>query len=413
VRSWDTRDAELAKASFSSLLRSVPDRCKTDASMTLENRDVQTVALVAGTRPNFMKVAPIWRALQGRGVRARLIHTGQHFDSAMSDVFFRDLGMPQPDVRLNCGGGTHAEQTAAVLMGIEKTLTESRPSVLVVVGDVTSTMAATLAACKLGIPIAHVEAGLRSRDWTMPEEINRVVTDQLADLLLTPSRDAESNLVGEGIPVARIRFVGNVMIDSLHWARERQTDAVDRFGLKRRQYALATLHRPANVDSRDSLEATIAALEAVASKLITVFPVHPRTIAKAKALGMEERLRSVSGLMTCEPIGYNDFVTLMSNARVVATDSGGIQEETTALGIPCLTLREGTERPITVDEGTNVIVGLSVSRIASELGAILEGKGKRGRIPDGWDGRTGERIVDALRAFMDGSPPPRTAGPRA
>lgn len=371
------------------------------------------INLVAGTRPNFMKVAPIWRALKARGVPTHLTHTGQHFDAAMSDVFFRDLGMPEPDVRLNCGGGTHAEQTAAVLVGLEAVLIRARPSVVVVVGDVTSTMAAALAAAKLGIPVAHVEAGLRSRDWTMPEEINRVVTDQLSDLLLTPSPDAERNLVAEGIPRERVRFVGNVMIDSLHWATRNRTDAVERLGLRPERYALATLHRPANVDTRESLEATLAALGAISKRIPVLFPVHPRTIARAAALGLADRLERIDGLKTCEPVGYNDFVSLMSNARLVATDSGGIQEETTALGIPCLTMREGTERPVTVDEGTNTIVGLDVSRIAAEVDAILAGKGKSGRVPEGWDGRAAERIADALQALIAGHPPPKTAGPRA
>lgn len=371
------------------------------------------VYLVAGTRPNFMKVAPVWRALRARSIAVRLMHTGQHFDAAMSDVFFRDLDMGEPDVRLSAGGGTHAEQTAAVLVGVEKDLAATRPSVVVVVGDVTSTMASALSAAKLGIPVVHVEAGLRSGDWTMPEEINRVVTDQLSDLLLTPSRDAHPNLLREGVPAERIRFVGNVMIDSLHWARSRPTDALERFALQSGGYALATLHRPANVDDRASLEATIDALSAIASRVPLLFPVHPRTVARAESLGLSDRLRNTSGLRVTEPLGYGDFVTLMAKAKLVATDSGGIQEESTALGIPCLTLRRGTERPITVTEGTNVIVGLDVERIARETDAILEGRGKRGAIPEGWDGRAAERIVDAIEGLLQGDPPPKTAGPRA
>jgi UDP-N-acetylglucosamine 2-epimerase (non-hydrolysing) len=362
------------------------------------------IDLVAGTRPNFMKVAPIWRALHERQVPTRLIHTGQHFDAAMSDVFFRDLGMPEPHVRLNCGGGTHAEQTAAVLVGVEKALLNSRPSALVVVGDVTSTLAAALAAAKLGTPVVHVEAGLRSRDWTMPEEINRILTDQLSDLLLTPSPDAERNLLAEGIPTERIRFVGNVMIDSLQWARKRRTDAIERFGLRPDRYALVTLHRPSNVDTRESLEATLDALQAIADRIGVLFPVHPRTTARLASLGLGDRLAAMRNLITCDPIGYNDFVTLEASARLVATDSGGIQEETTALGIPCLTLRESTERPVTVDEGTNIIVGLDAVKIASEVDAILSGKSKRGRVPNGWDGRAGERVADALRALLAGDP---------
>jgi UDP-N-acetylglucosamine 2-epimerase (non-hydrolysing) len=363
------------------------------------------IALVAGTRPNFMKVAPIRRVLVERGHEVRLIHTGQHFDPSMSDVFFRDLGLPPPDVVLTAGGGSHAQQTAAALVGVEADLTAHPPDVLVVVGDVTSTLAAALAAAKLGIPIVHVEAGLRSRDWTMPEEINRVLTDQLADLLLYPSRDAELNLAAEGVPAERMAFAGNVMIDSLYGALGRRTDVLTRLGLRPRSYAVATLHRPVNVDTEGSLSATLAALAAIASRVPLVFPVHPRTVARAQALGLAERFRAMPGLIAIAPLGYDDFVTLMSDARLVATDSGGIQEETTVLGIPCLTLRTSTERPVTVSEGTNTVVGLDPLLIGREVNAILAGRAKRGRIPEGWDGRAGERIADAIERFLQGSPP--------
>jgi UDP-N-acetylglucosamine 2-epimerase (non-hydrolysing) len=372
-----------------------------------------TICIVAGTRPNFMKIAPIWRALRANSMETMLLHTGQHFDAAMSDVFFRDLGMPEPDVRLSCGGGSHAEQTAAVLVGVERVLVERRPRVVVVVGDVTSTMASALAAAKLGVPVVHVEAGLRSGDWTMPEEVNRVVTDRLSDLLLTPSRDAEPNLSREGIAAERIRFVGNVMIDSLHWALEHATDAVARFELQPRHFALVTLHRPANVDTRDAFSKTLDALEAIAARLPVLFPVHPRTVARAKDLGLADRLQNAPNIRAVDPIGYNDFVTLMGSAAVVATDSGGIQEETTALGIPCLTMRQGTERPITITEGTNVIVGLDASRIGREVDSVVAGRAKRGTVPEGWDGRTGERIARAIEDFLQGTPAPLTSGPRA
>jgi UDP-N-acetylglucosamine 2-epimerase (non-hydrolysing) len=371
------------------------------------------IYLVAGTRPNFMKIAPVLRALVARALRTRLMHTGQHFDANMSDVFFRDLGIAEPDVRLQVGGGTHAEQTANVLVGVERDLAAHRPRAVVVVGDVTSTMAAALAAAKLGIPVVHVEAGLRSRDWTMPEEINRVVTDRIADVLLTTSPEAEENLLNEGVPRERIRFVGNVMVDSLRWAQARPTAALARFELQPGGYALATLHRPANVDTRDALGATLDALAAVAERMPVLFPVHPRTVARAEALGLAERLRSTAGLHVTEPIGYNDFVTLMASAKLVATDSGGIQEESTALGVPCLTMRQGTERPITVSEGTNVIVGLDRDKIAREVDAIVAGRGKRGRVPAGWDGRAAERIADAIERLIAGDPPPLTAGARA
>lgn len=365
------------------------------------------IALVAGTRPNFMKIAPIWRALRARGEAARIIHTGQHKDPQMSDVFFRDLGLPESHVRLSAEGRTHAEQTASVLVAVEAELLRDRPSMVVVVGDVTSTLCAALAAAKLGIGVVHVEAGLRSRDWTMPEEINRVLTDRLSDLLLTPSEDAEANLRTEGIAPSRIRFVGNVMIDSLLHARTRPTDALARHGVEEGNYALVTLHRPSNVDTRQAFEATLAALEPIGARLPVLFPVHPRTIDRAASFGLLERLRSLPNVRVTEPLGYDDFVTLMARAKVVATDSGGIQEETTALSVPCLTLREGTERPITVDVGTNVIVGLDSGKIARELDAIMKGTGKRGGVPAGWDGHAGERVAEALCDFARGNPPRR------
>jgi UDP-N-acetylglucosamine 2-epimerase (non-hydrolysing) len=247
----------------------------------------------------------------------------------------------------------------------------------------------------------------------MPEEINRVITDRIADLLLTPSRDAEVNLRAEGVAAERIVFVGNVMIDSLHWARERPTDALARFGLEPRQYALATLHRPANVDTREAMSATLDALGTIASRMPVLFPVHPRTVARAASFGLADRMRGMSGLRTTEPLGYNDFTTLLASAELVATDSGGIQEESTALGVPCLTLRQGTERPITVTEGTNVIVGLDVDAIAREVARVKAGQSRRGRAPEGWDGKASERTADALERFLAGVPAPRTAGARA
>jgi UDP-N-acetylglucosamine 2-epimerase (non-hydrolysing) len=371
------------------------------------------ITLIAGTRPNFMKIAPIRRALDARKLEVRLIHTGQHFDEQMSDVFFRDLGIPAPDLALHSGGGSHAEQTAAVLVGVEKDLIAHRPDALLVVGDVTSTLASALAASKLQIPIIHAEAGLRSRDWTMPEEVNRILTDQLSDLLLIPSRDAVANLLAEGIPEERIVFVGNVMIDSLHRSRQTETDALARFAVEKRHFALVTLHRPANVDTKEALVGMLIALEAIAKRLPVLFPVHPRTTARIEQLGEKARLEAITNLRPVPPLGYNDFVTLMAHAAVIATDSGGIQEESTALGIPCLTMREGTERPITVTEGTNIIVGHDAAKISHELDEILAGRGKGGRIPEGWDGRTADRIADAIARFLAGTPKPKAQGPRA
>ena len=370
------------------------------------------IALVAAARPNFMKIAPISRELQQREIPARLIHTGQHFDANMSDVFFRDLGMPAPDVMLGAGGGTQAQQTAAVLVGVEAELVRFRPALLVVVGDVTSTLASALAAAKLGVPVVHVESGLRSRDWTMPEEINRVLTDRLSDLLLTPSPDARDNLLAEGIAAERIVFVGNVMIDSLHYAVARSTDVLARLQLGPQAYAVATIHRPASVDTPAALCATLEALAAVAARIPLVFPVHPRTLARLGEFGLASHARTTSGLRLLEPLGYHDFVTLFSQARLAVTDSGGIQEETTALGIPCLTMRDSTERPITVTEGTNIVVGTDRDRIARAVDEILAGKGKKGRVPEGWDGHAALRIVDALERFCAGTPRPLCSGSR-
>lgn len=358
------------------------------------------IDVVVSARPNFMKVAPVLRALRARAVAFRLIHTGQHFDAAMSDVFFRDLELPKPALNLGCGGGSHAEQTAAILVAIERALLDSRPELLVVAGDVTGTLAAALAAAKLSIPIAHIEAGLRSHNWSMPEEINRVLTDRLSEVLLTPSRDAADNLRAEGIAPERIAFVGNVMIDSLYRALGRPTEILSRLNLAKDSYALVTLHRPANVDGQESLSATLGVIEAIAARLPALFSIHPRTRAQLEVLGLSPRLDRIPGLTQLPPLGYDDFVTLMRHARLVATDSGGIQEETTALERPCLTLRQETERPITVSEGTNQIVGLSDAAVGRAVDEILAGQAKRGRVPEGWDGRAGERIAERLISFL-------------
>src|ERR1044072_8733055 len=316
---------------------------------------------VVGARPNFMKVAPIVAAMK-RGEREftpLVVHTGQHYDAAMSDAFFADLDLPQPDVHLGVGSASHAAQTAAVLERFEPVVIQEKPDWVLVVGDVNSTFAAALVCVKLGVKVAHVEAGLRSRDRTMPEEINRVLTDQIADVLFTPSADADENLLAEGIPKERIRLVGNVMIDSLQKNLDvaRALLTREQLGVAGIDYALLTLHRPSNVDMRDSFERILDALESISSRLPIVFPVHPRTKKTIAALGLRERVESIKDLRMVEPLGYLDFLNLSRSARLVLTDSGGIQEETTALGIPCLTLRENTERPITVEMGTNMIVG--------------------------------------------------------
>jgi len=356
----------------------------------------KTVLHAVGARPNFMKVAPIHRAIQNRGkLKQRLIHTGQHYDTNMSDVFFADLGLPQPDLHLGIGSGSHAEQTARVMIELEKLLIGEPPDLVSVVGDINSTLAAALVSAKMQIPLAHVEAGLRSRDRSMPEELNRLVTDQLADLLLTPSVDANENLRREGIAPERIFFVGNVMIDSLLASRREaeKLSTIAELGLRPREYAVCTLHRPSNVDDRAKLSAIIGAIGEIAAQVPILFSVHPRTRRRMEEYGLDRHAQSFGGLRIVEPMGYLPFLALLSQARLVLTDSGGIQEESSALGVPCLTLRENTERPITIELGTNLLVGTNPERIRSEAIKVLEGKGKQGRIPDKWDGHTGERIA--------------------
>jgi UDP-N-acetylglucosamine 2-epimerase (non-hydrolysing) len=345
---------------------------------------------VVGTRPNFMKIAPVMNALKERtNVQQILVHTGQHFDVNMSDVFFQQLGIPSPDVNLAVGSGTHAKQTAEIMIRIEPVLADLKPDVVLVYGDVNSTMAAALVCAKLDLSVGHVEAGLRSFDRTMPEEINRLVTDQLADLLFTPSQDGDDNLKREGVSAERIYRVGNVMIDSLvrllPFARESSRD-----GLPER-YALVTLHRPSNVDDDMTLRGILESLLAVNDDLPVVFPAHPRTRRRIAEFGLH-----VQQLRMLDPLPYVDFLGLQSRATVVLTDSGGIQEETTYLGIPCLTLRENTERPITVSLGTNVLVGRDAAKLRTELSKVLDGGAKKGAIPPLWDGHAGERIADIL-----------------
>ncbi|HEX8723712.1 MAG TPA: UDP-N-acetylglucosamine 2-epimerase (non-hydrolyzing) [Pyrinomonadaceae bacterium] len=353
---------------------------------------------VVGARPNFMKVAPIVEAMRRRaGEFAPLVvHTGQHYDARMSDDFFRDLGLPDPEVHLGVGSASHAQQTAAVMQRFEPVVLEHRPDWVLVVGDVNSTLACALVCSKLGVPVAHVEAGLRSRDRAMPEEINRLLTDQISDLLLTPSEDGDRNLLAEGVPPERIRFVGNVMIDSLlkHVHLAAASDVRARLGVEGRDYAVVTLHRPSNVDSPDVLRRILSALARVGRRLPVVFPVHPRTRRNIEGFGLD----AGGGVRLTEPLGYLDFLRLYSGARLVLTDSGGIQEETTALGIPCLTLRENTERPVTVELGTNRVVGTDEERIVSEAEAALsrDARSEARRVPPLWDGRAADRILDAL-----------------
>jgi UDP-N-acetylglucosamine 2-epimerase (non-hydrolysing) len=359
------------------------------------------LALVVGARPNFMKIAPVLSELNRHPeeFQSFLVHTGQHYDAKMSDVFFDDLGLPTPDVFLGVGSGSHAVQTAQTMIAFERVLLELRPDWVVVVGDVNSTIACALDAVKLGIKVAHVEAGLRSRDRSMPEEINRILTDSISDLLFTPSRDGDANLLAEGITREKIRFVGNVMIDSLRRFENyaSQTNALDAVGIRVAEYGLVTLHRPSNVDNPQQLASILNALERIQKRVRLVFPIHPRTRKMMADFGLMERVDQMGGLMLLDPVGYKDFLQLERNSLMVLTDSGGVQEETTVFGVPCLTLRESTERPVTIDSGTNILVGLDEERIVAEAFNIVDGRGKKGQIPEGWDGHTAERIVKAFR----------------
>jgi UDP-N-acetylglucosamine 2-epimerase (non-hydrolysing) len=352
--------------------------------------------LVAGARPNFVKIAPLMRAIAGNDdIEALLVHTGQHYDRAMSDAFFNDLEIRRPDINLNVGSASHAVQTAEVMKRFEPVLLEYVPDVVVVVGDVNSTIACALTAAKLGIPVAHVEAGLRSFDRAMPEEINRVLTDHISEFLFTTEPSAQRNLRREGVPPRKVFAVGNVMVDSLLGFLEKasHSDILSRLRLAGDEaYALATLHRPASVDDAACLHSLFEAINAIGHSLPVLFPVHPRTRAQIEKHAVEVD----AGVRLIEPLGYLDFLRLMSKARLVLTDSGGLQEETTVLGVPCLTLRQNTERPITITRGTNCLVGSDARQILRHARSILAGRKRRGRIPHLWDGRAAERIVAIL-----------------
>lgn len=395
----------------------------------MPSRKPTRMLVVAGARPNFVKIAPLMHRLAAPELAARaetlLVHTGQHYDEAMSRLFFDQLGIPRPQINLEVGSGSHGQQTGEVLARFEPVVAEWKPQVVVVVGDVNSTLACALVAAKACVPVAHVEAGLRSFDRTMPEEINRLLTDTISDLLFASEPSGVENLRREGVPAERIHLVGNVMIDSLRrfLPGAQQSSALRDFGLqpdsrpapprRPRRFSLLTLHRPSNVDEREKLAALLEVLGEIGRDLPVLFPAHPRTRERIERFGLSSRVRTAwteadRGVLLTAPIGYLEFLHLMSEATFVMTDSGGIQEETTALGVPCLTLRENTERPITVEEGTNTLVGTDPRRILEEVGRILAGRGKQGRTPALWDGQAAARIVSIL---LERLPAPIPSGP--
>lgn len=367
---------------------------------------MKTIHLIVGARPNFMKIAPLYRELKKHTDRFNplIIHTGQHYDEKMSKLFFTDLGMPEPSAYLQVGSGSHGQQTARIIERYEEhILSNTAPDMVIVAGDVNSTIACALVAKKLHIPVAHLEAGLRSFDERMPEEINRVLTDRISDILLTPSPDGNEHLRSEGVPDDKVFFVGNIMIDSLieHAEKAKQSSILEDLGITdSEQYALITLHRPSNVDEAEGLSMLLSSFSEIGKSLKLVFPMHPRTRKNISRLGLDGTLNNIPNLIVTEPIGYLDFIKLQMNAKLILTDSGGIQEESTYFGIPCLTLRENTERPITITEGTNKLVELSSPAIIHEVQLILSGKQKQGKLPKYWDGHTAERVANVLDTWF-------------
>ena len=356
------------------------------------------ITLIAGARPNFMKIAPIIRAIRkknksGKNINYRLIHTGQHYDEKMSNLFFQELEIPEPDINLDCGGGTQAEQTAAILIKFEKELINNPSDLVMVVGDVTSTMACAIVAQKLHTPVAHIEAGIRSGDWSMPEEINRLVTDSITNYFFTTSEVANNNLLISGVNLSRIFFVGNTMIDTLlnQLPKLKKPQIFTTANLKNGEYLVLTLHRPGNVDEENNLEELLNEIISNVNNLPVIFPVHPRTRKNLNRLNINH-----PNLILTEPMGYLEFNYLVKNAKAVITDSGGITEETTVMGIPCMTLRNTTERPETCTIGTNELLGTNPKVIKPALEKLFSGKWKKGRIPELWDGKTSERIVEHL-----------------
>ncbi len=354
---------------------------------------------VVGARPNFMKIAPLMREYKNHSnIKPILVHTGQHYDKNMSESFFIDLEIPKPDYNLGVGSGSHTEQTAKIMIEFEKICIKEKPDLVLVVGDVNSTIACSLVAVKLGIKVAHVEAGLRSFDKNMPEEINRILTDRISNYLFITEKSGIENLKKEGFSEENIFFVGNVMIDTLKFLLDKinKKDTFKKYKLKEKDYILLTLHRPSNVDNKESLSNLLNIIKKVQENKKLIFPIHPRTKNNIEKFSLNKELEEMKNLIITEPLDYLNFMNLVVNSKLILTDSGGIQEETTYLGVPCITLRENTERPITIEEGTNILTGLDKSLIISSVNDILEGKNKKGKIPEFWDGNTSKRIVEVL-----------------
>jgi UDP-N-acetylglucosamine 2-epimerase (non-hydrolysing) len=366
---------------------------------------LKKVISVVGARPNFMKVAPIYREFlkYKESITHLIVHTGQHYDEKMSKIFFDDLELPKPDIYLGVGSASHSVQTAKIMVEFEKIILDQKPDMVIVVGDVNSTIACSIVASKLLVPLVHVEAGLRSFDNTMPEEINRKVTDVLSDLLFITEKSGIANLKNEGINSNKVHLVGNVMIDSLIRYREKskQSSLLKELGITEKHFILVTLHRPSNVDQKENLEKILSIFEGFNSNLPIVFPMHPRTQKNISVLGLKERFNNLKNVKIVDPVGYLDFINLMGNAKLILTDSGGIQEETTYLGIPCITMRDNTERPITVEVGSNYLIGLNVEEVIKTGNMILSGNIKNHRVPDLWDGKAAERIVKILVDYLN------------
>lgn len=362
------------------------------------NKKIKVICVV-GARPNFIKIAPLLKEFKKYPrFQTLLVHTGQHYDFEMSEAFFEDLNIPRPNYNLGVGSGTHGTQTGKIMIELEKICLKEKPQLVIVVGDVNSTLAGALVAVKLQIPVAHVEAGLRSFDRTMPEEFNRLLTDHIADYCFVSDPAGITNLIHEGVPKKNIFYVGNIMIDTLRKAKikNQKSKTLDKLGLEKKQYAVLTLHRPSNVDTKKTLKELFSAFKEIQKQIKIIYPIHPRTQKRIKEFGLEKYVKNIKNLILIPPVNYIDMLSLMANSELILTDSGGVVEEVTVLKIPCLTLRKNTERPVTVEVGTNIIVGTDKEKIMKEVEKILNGKGKKGKIPRYWDGKTAQRIVKII-----------------